>query len=491
MKIYKYLSMLFICFFVMAACSDDNLELSNPNDLTDDTFFKKPEQLQAAVDAIYANLQTEALYTRVIYYMFDNMAHEVNATPDHEANKLVYLNFSFTADDGYVFQFWDNCFRGVNKANFVIQNEANFENVSEEMIEKSVAEAKFMRAFYYSLLVERFGGVPLYIEPTGEGQPRSTRDEVYAQIILDLTDAAAGLSSQANTEGGRPSIGAAYALMGKSHLYMGEYANAVAAFENVTGYTLTTNFIDNFLEETEFNSESLFEVNYTLAFGNTTDWNGVGTGTGLHEYTFRGQDMGWNDWFNSYPADDLLAEFEVGDSRFDDTFYVNGDLFNNGTETVALPTSVPANAAWRKYQNYYKQSSENMASGINTRVIRYADVLLMQAEAENELGNSTDAIDLLNQVRDRVGMSNYGTVAMDATYPVGNEQEIFEAIVHERRVELAGEQVRFSDLVRWGLADEELSEFGYQTGKNEIFPIPNREINANSSISETDQNPGY
>lgn len=488
MKFLKILSVFCFILFFSIACKDQ-LELTNPNELSDDTFFKRPEQLQSAVAAIYANLQTEALFSRVWYYMYDNMAHEVDVNPQHEANKRVYFDFNYNLNDGYIFQYWDNCFRGINKANFVIQNEANFENVSQEVIDKAIGEAKFMRAFYYSMLVTRFGGVPLYIEPTGEGQPRASEAEVYEQMYADLTDASNKLGSKANTDGGRPSAGSALALLGKMYLYQERWEDAKSAFERMSGYALTSNYEDNFLEETEFNIESVWEINFTLAFGATTDWSGVGTGTGIHEYSFRGQDMGWNDWFNSYPAQDLVDEYEDNDPRLNANFYFNGDSFNNGSETVQLP--LDRTVAWKKYQLYYKQPNENQASGINCRVIRYADVLLMWAEAENELGNASSAIDLLNQVRDRVGMPRYGTTEMDSTYPVSNKQEIFDAIVHERRVELAGEQLRFDDLIRWGKAEEELSQFGFRSGVHERFPIPFLEINTNPNISLEDQNPGF
>lgn len=492
MRLSKYSKLVAFGLLLLAACNADDLELQNPNELTEDTYFKRPEQLQSAVDAIYANLQTEALFSRVWYYMYDNMSHEVEVNPQHEANKVVYYNFNFNADDGYIFQYWDNCFRGINKTNFIIQNEDKFENVSEELINQAIGEAKFMRAYYYFILVTRFGGVPLYIEPTGLGQPRATQDEVYAQIIDDLTDAASKLRSKANTDGGRPHTGSAYGLLGKVYLYTKQYQAAVDAFDQMTGFSLTANYEDNFLEETEYNSESVWEINFTLAEGSTTDWSGVGTGTGIHEFHFRGQDMGWNDWFNSYPSAELTAEYEDGDPRFAANFYVNGDLYNNGTATVAIPLERPV--AWKKYQQYYKQANENQASGINPRVIRYADILLMKAEAEllRPGGSMSAAIDLLNQVRDRVGMPRYGTAAMNAAgYPVGTADQVMDAIVHERMVELAGEQVRFLDLVRWGIAGEVLAGTGYKVGVHELFPIPFKEINTNPNISPSDQNPGY
>ena len=120
-------------------------------------------------------------------------------------------------------------------------------------------------------------------------------------------------------------------------------------------------------------------------------------------------------------------------------------------------------------------------------------MLLMMAEVENELDNPPAAIALLNEVRNRpsTNMPNYGTPVMNAIYPVSNKAEILNAIIHERMVELAGEQVRYNDLIRWDMADDVLSQFGFVKGKHELFPIPQREIDANEALTNADQNPGY
>lgn len=137
----------------------------------------------------------------------------------------------------------------------------------------------------------------------------------------------------------------------------------------------------------------------------------------------------------------------------------------------------------------YRQNAETFFSQINHRVIRWADVLLMRAEIENELNNPSVAIDLLNEVRERVGMPKYGTPLMNIQYPVDSKANIFKAIMHERRVELNGEQSRYFDLLRWGIIKDEIPAF--TVGKHEFFPIPQKEISTNSSISDSDQNPNY
>ncbi len=144
-------------------------------------------------------------------------------------------------------------------------------------------------------------------------------------------------------------------------------------------------------------------------------------------------------------------------------------------------------------------------SGINTRVIRLADVLLMMAEVENELGNIPEAIDYLNQVRNRadVMMPNYGTPAMDAIYPVSSREQVRIAIEHERKIELCNEQVRFNDLVRWhrlevfipevvqGLIEFKRDAVYFNPAIHYLWPIPQAEINSNPAITEDDQNFGY
>jgi hypothetical protein len=498
MKVYKYL---FAClvFLVCFNSCNDKLEVSNPNQLSPETFFLNEAQVQAAVNAIYANLQTRGLYTRHMFFAMDNMAHENAGNPQLESDKAQYLQFSFDASHGAIRAFWESCYRGINKANFVITNEDKINAILEselatEKKAKYIGEAKFLRAFYYFLLVSRFGDVPLLLSvpETGDGTPKSSSEEVYQQIIKDLGEAASVLYTEADAghELGRATQGAANALLGKVHLFRGEYDLAKAAFTKVLGdYALTDDYSDNFLEETEHNSESIFEVEYQVDLGQGDKWNSDASGEGLNEVTFRGQEYGWNDWFNVYPSDDLINEYEDGDSRYVDNFYSNGETFAGGN--VSLPLSRVA--AWKKYQNYYKQANENQASGINFRVIRYADVLLMMAEIENELNNPSAAIGYLNEVRNRpsVNMPNYGTPEMNAIYPVSTKEEIFNAIVHERKVELAGEQVRFPDLVRWGIAEDFLGDYGFKVGKHELFPIPQNEINANNSLTTDDQNPGY
>jgi hypothetical protein len=278
-------------------------------------------------------------------------------------------------------------------------------------------------------------------------------------------------------------------MKGKVHLFRGEYSQAADEFRQVMNsgeYRLVDNYFDNFKEETEHNVESIFEIQFNSAFGGGGAWSPDGNGAA--EVTFRGQEYGFSAWRNVIPSQELVNEFEAGDPRFDDTFYVPGDTYGANNEFVleAFSTTPDDLPNWKKYQRYYKQQREDTNSGVNFRYMRYADVLLMMAECQNELGNQQEAISLMNQVRARpsVNMPPYPT----AQYPCGNQQQVLDAIMHERAVELAGEQIRFEDLKRWGVASQMIPTF---QSRNNFLPIPASEIDANEAITNADQNPGY
>ncbi len=494
MKTYKYILAMILGVFTVNSCDESGLEQINANNIAPETFFATPNQVQASVNAIYANLQTRGLYSRHMFFMMENMAHENGGNSQLEADKRQYLDFSFTSAHGGIAAYWNSCYKGINKANFVIDNEEKINELADGVLNqatkaKYIGEAKFLRGLYYFFLVTRFGGIPLIttIPEGASGVPRASVSDVYQQIISDLTDAAGSLLSKDTEESGRATSEAATALLGKVQLFRGEYQLALNEFEKIYGdFQLEDEYFDNFKEETEHGVESIFEVVYDDDLGNSAVWNSDSSGEGLNEVTFRGQEYGFNDWFNVFPSDDLLNEFETGDSRFSDTFYVNGDTFGpNNTVVSIFPSNGGGNAGWRKYQNYYKDLNEDMASGINFKVIRYADVLLMMAECENEVGTQADAVGYINEVRQRP------SVALTALATTLTKSEVFDAIVHERKVELAGEQSRFNDLIRWGLAGTFLNGTGFQTGKHELLPIPLSEISSNESISSTDQNSGY
>ncbi|MFP9097825.1 RagB/SusD family nutrient uptake outer membrane protein [Flavobacterium sp. RHBU_24] len=477
------------------SCDTKDLELTNPNELSPETFFSTPAQVESAANATYANLQTIGLYARNYFFAMDLMAHDALGNPQLEGNKAPFSNFSFNSGIDIIQLYWESCFNGISRCNFVLDNEERINTLPESILStqrknKYLAEAHFMRAYYYFLLVKRFGDLPIYRTGTIEGAARSPKAEVYALIEEDLTFAAANLLSKSDEQAGRATKEAAYAHLGKVLLYQEKYDAALAAFNQVTGFSLEPagSFYNNFKEETEHGVESIFEIEFDEDFGTGNMWDASSgsQGTGFAESTLRGQEYGNKSWFNVYPSDDLLDEYEPGDTRFGDTFYVPGSTWAGGTMVASDFTTAAGirRAGWKKYQNYYRRVDEAMQSSINFRVMRYADVLLMKAECENKRpgGSQAAAIAYITEVRTRAGLT---------TNISPNAADVFAAIVHERKVEFAGEQLRFDDIIRWGIASTELQGTGFQVGKHELWPIPDRETSSNPNITPADNNPGY
>jgi tetratricopeptide (TPR) repeat protein len=531
-KTYFMRALVFSAMALLFSCKADKLELTNPNQLSPDTYFTSAAQVESAVNAVYGSLQTTGMYNRGMWYGNDNMSHENTCNPQQEADKRQWLNFTFDATHSLTEAYWNSCFRGISKANYVI----NHADVIKEKIpvsllpdatrEKYIGEAKFLRALYYFFLVDKFGDVPLYlgIDPAEQnGLARTPKAAVWAQIEADCQDAAAKCLAKDVEQAGRVTSGAAWALLGKARLYQKNYQGALDAFNQITGYSLEPVYFNNFMEETENGPESLFEVQWNIAAGYSSQWNSDRTDEGLNEACFRAQEYGCLNWFNVFPSQDLWDEFETDadngvktDPRRGYCIYQTGDKYYNNTLTITIDsvtvfaqdgvtvTDHYKRRGWRKYQNYYKAASEGAIagneSGINMKVIRYADVILMMAECQANLGNLTEAVDLMNQVRKRgdVDMPAYGTPDMDAKYPVTSLAEFMVALEHERKVELCGEQVRFSDLVRWGrLADfmvevkpscpkADQAALVFNAPKNLLWPI-----DVNPNIGQENQNPGY
>ena len=500
-KSILFFAFILILLLSMNACDTNNLELNDPNSLSTlvEEFPKNESEFLAGINATYSPLQSQGLFARWMHYVLDNMGLDNQANSGIAANLNQFYEFNISPNNNNVFIYWKNCYNGIFRANILLDNIDNInkiETLSDAEKNAHIGELKYLRAFYYFLLTSRFGDIPLYTSGDNgiEGFPKSSREDVYQFIIADLTEASNLLLTKSEAEPGRATKGAANALLGKVQLYRKDYSAAKAAFDKVINggqYALVPNYFDNFKSETELNSESVFEVLFVFA-GGKYSWN-ANDDTGFTESNIVAAEYGFKGFHNVNPANDLVAEFEDGDIRKAESFYFPGDTYGANNDLVVTQANIGAEtAAWRKYMLTYKQDTDLTFfnfSDINFRVIRYADVLLMAAEVENELGNIAGAVSLMNEVRARVNMPLYGTAAMDATYPVSSKDQVFTAIVHERRVELAGEMVRFPDLVRWGLADDVLPNF--KVGISEVLPIPQGEIDTNANLSNADQNNGY
>ncbi len=408
-------------------------------------------------------------------------------------------DFTHTANNSTLSEMWQAAYEGINRANYLHQYKVkNLAGDSVEFAGKNAlyGEIYFLRAYYYFHLVRYYGDVPLFLDKrlglaeSGTLQ-RSSKAEVYAAIETDLNNAIAVLPA-VQVQKGRVTKYAAQALLGKVYLYQDKFTEAASVLEEVVNgpFSLVSDFGSIFLQAGENGPESVFEIQYS----NTSpyyNWGGVNRGQGNHSVQqcgIRGlngsADMPYAaGWSTNLPSQNLAAAYEAGDTRkaattLDIEAYKNANPSYNITYQVA-----PYKNTGLYNQKYLPR--KNQTSGQvelnylnNFRTIRYAEVLLMAAEAYNRTSNDVKARDYLNRVRQRAFGDNLHNINSS-----GDALKL--AIWDERRLELAMEGDRFFDLVRTGQAAAKIT--GFVPGKHEVFPIPQHEID----VSGLSQNPGY
>jgi tetratricopeptide (TPR) repeat protein len=507
-----FLTSTVITLGLLVGCNTSSLDQVNPNQVTTDTYYKNAAELVKGVNAVYAIWQSYNLTGREWFFLHDLRSDDMTSGGGQlEAPRNQLLIGAQIPGNAVAFSVWNGLFRTIHRANIVIDKGANVKD-DPTTTKRAIAEAKFLRALSYFDLVTLWGGVPLYTDYVTEvngTKARSAAPDVYQLITSDLAAIQADLpASYSGNDLGRATKGAAAALLGRVYMQQGDYAKAKTEFQKLISagtYKLTDEYDDNFQEENENNTESVFEIGFSKI--GDFNWDGDGNDYAANETCTRSQEYNTIGWRNLIPSNSLLAEYEhtaKGDAKTDPrlkfNFYFIGDKYNNGLNTLA-DKDVQGNAqtfngvaqkiSWRKYTALYKNAETYYTSGINMRIIRYADVLLSMAECENEAGNSANAIALLNQVRARksVAMPAYPT----KNYPANSKDEVLRAIIHERRVELAGEQIRNRDILRWRTQNKLKTEpiTYFVKGKQELLPIPQQELDNNSKLSQKDQNPGY
>lgn len=496
------------------SCNEDALNKVNPNGVTFDTYFNNEAELTAGVNSVYALIQSNSLVSREWFFTQDLRGDEMASGGGQlETPRNQLLLGVHDTGNSLVASIWRGWYRTIHRANVVLEKGPTVKNITPAVRDRLLGEARFLRAWAYYELATFFGGVPLYKEfaKSVEGSlGRSSQKDVYDFAIADLKAAEPGLPATYDAKNlGRATKAAAQTLLARIYLQQGDYTNARTELLKVVNsglYKIVDDYLDITNEEGEFNAESIFEVVYAPS-GGAYNWGGDSDGSAVQEETVRTQEYSAIGWRNVIPSNKILNEYErvskgdaKTDPRYDMSYWKEGDKINNGA-VVLTADKVQGNSSvvdgktekisWRKYSILYKSAEGYAQSGINMRIMRYADVLLMLAECENEAGNQAEAIKLLNQVRARksVAMPPYPT----ANYPVGNKDQVFDAIVHERMVELAAEQVRNFDIVRWRknkkLKTEPLAYF--QANKHELLPIPQSEIDNSPALEQKDQNPGY
>jgi hypothetical protein len=447
-------------------------------------FWRNAGDAGKAVNAAYANLHE---YTNIA---FASIAIESvgadEAEKGSDPNDASFINdfdiFTATSTEGQISDFWGGQYKTINLANQVLDNVPGI-TMDATLKARYLAEVKFIRAYAYFRLARAFGGVPLRLHvpqaPSEFNIPRATIAQVWTAVETDLTDAAAILpQSYGSADVGRITKGAALALHAKVAMYQKKWADVLTYTNQVIGlgYSLFPNFEKLFRTENKNNSESIFEIQ-----------NNFIPGAPNSQYAqFQGVRGVPNGGFGfNVPTPDLLNEFETGDPRKNGTI-----IFRNSTtvEGDVIPASVP-NPMYN-YKTYVVFSSFDPQYPYGAQqdkiVLRYADVLLMNAEANNELGNTAPALASLEQVRVRARQGNNAILPKVVT----TDQAILRtAIYHERKVELAMEYDRYFDVIRQGRGLAVFGPKGWKANKNEVWPLPQNEIDLSAGVLT--QNPGY
>jgi hypothetical protein len=492
MKKYIYITVTIIAIFstFIVSCSDEFVNRDAVYSIDSENYFNSKSDYDKALVAAYDLLQSSYVNVLLGEIASDNTLAGGESQTDvvgfQQVDDMIH-----TPVNGNLRDIWNWMFAGVNRANYILEFKNKIDFTGKNQV---IAEARFLRAYYHFELVKWFGGIPLKGDVRfGVGDekitPRSTVKEVYASIEADLIYASENLAAVPSQKG-RATKGAALALLGKAYLYQDNFAKAATTLESVItagNYSLVVDYNSIFEAEGENGVESVFEVQYTdvegAGFGclQCSEGNVAVGFSGPRNYTGPLFTSGFS--FN-VPTPKIVNAFEAGDNRkavaildFKDWAAKTGATYGKGYEDTGYFN--------RKYiprkRSGLAQGDLNLTNPNNYRSIRYADVLLMAAEAYNRSGLSdVKARGYLNQVRRRAfGDLNHDISASGAA--------LTDFILTERKIELVGEGHRFFDLVRTKKAAQEIT--GFTAGKNELFPIPIEEIQfANGNWA---QNPGY
>jgi len=490
----KLLSILTL--LALTSCSDKFLEIFPEDTLNEGNFYKTETEFILLANGCYVPMRNyEKNQHWVLAELISDNGSKQNNIRTGEASRGVIDQFLSGSDNAAYKDFWDLSYNGITRCNKLL-SELDREGVTfskESLKDRSAGEAQFLRALYYFNLVRQFGGVPLVTTPITSQDAvsikRATEEQVYAQIVKDLTESIARFAKSSDVaETGRANEWAAQGMLGKVQLTLKKYPEAQAALSAVISsgkYQLLANYADVFNPAQKDYKETIFAMQYSEAspevsnqfifqFAPHTSGGAVTLRPNINIVN-----AGWNQ-----PTDDLIAAFEPGDAR--KTVSIG---FWNGLDWDNVVRPVP-------YPNKYKApiAAPDNRAGDNFPILRYSDVLLMQAEVLNEQGKSSEAVPLVQQVRTRAKL----TAPITATDKVSLQN----LIAKERQVELCFENHRWYDLKRTGKAIEVMTAHGKRENSLKPFlfegafvitpnkllaPIPANEI----LVNKLQQNPGY
>ncbi|OCK51269.1 hypothetical protein BA768_17070 [Chryseobacterium sp. CBo1] len=476
----------------ITSCNDDFLDKVQPDTINTGNYPKTAEELITVVNGAYQPLQRAKLYNMRMWtsdiFAGNSIVGAGGGDDGIETTQLA--NFVTSTDNQGVLDLWRGPWPGILSSNIIIKTAPTL-NIADDIKNRSLGEAYFLRAHYYFILVRFFGDVPLITEPQnadGDLYPaRSPKSEVYNLIISDLEKAITMLPSKSNyssADKGRASKGAAVGALAKVYLTLGNWQKTLdytTQLESM-GYALNSDYADNFNVNTENSIESLFEVQYASNGGydfwsneNQASW--ASTFMGPRGGNFVGGGWGWNQ-----PTQEFANSYETGDIRKSKTIFYQGCPQYDGKDYSSTYSLTGFNV--RKFLVPLSAFPSYDNSPLNFPVMRYSEVLLMKAEALNELGQTSQAEVPLNLVRARAGLNGVSGLTQSA---------FRDKVLHERRIEFAFEGQRWFDLVRVNNGQYGLN-FLHSIGKTNastkhlLLPVPQIERDRNPNLT---QNFGY
>lgn len=497
MKSIKIFNIILASLLTLSSCSDDFLDKTPKNTVDPNTSINDSVAV-AMANACYRTLQSSNMYNQRLWTL-DIVAGNsiVGAGGGTDGLETVQAaNFTTNSDNGMALYMWRSPWVGIGQCNILIHA---LEGKDVDAIQKRcLGEAYFLRAHYYYVLVRLYGGVPIRTEPFEPGKStaiaRSSAEDVYSLIHSDCQKAIEMLPAKSEYDDknvGRACKDAAMTMMADMYLTLApdhkEYYQHVANLcDSVTalGYDLSKCvFSENFNALVNNGPESIFEVQFSGNteydfWGNNPQSSWLSTFMGPRNSNFVAGGYGWNQ-----PTEEFMGQWEEGDKRKDLTVFYEGCPDYEGNEYKASYSYTGYNV--RKFLVSKTISPDYNTSPANFVVYRYADVLLMKAEALNEMGQTAAAAEPLNIVRRRAGLPDVSSGL--------SQDEMREKIIHERRMELAFEGHRWFDMIRLDHGNYAI-QFLKSIGKSNVnknrllFPIPQTEMDANPLMT---QNPGY
>ena len=480
----KWLVIIALITIMPSSCSKSFLD-EPPRGVTINDLLNSADGPQRIIGAVYNKLydwENHSFPWIGVSSITSDDADKGSSAGDGGGDKLELDGWLISPTNISFNEVWEGNFKGIGRACYAIKFLKDI-NVPEK--ERYIGEAKFLRAYFYWNLLRVFGGVPK-IDKVLTSQAdielaskRASADEIYAFIELDLREAIAKLPTTiTNGERGRVSKLAAQAFLAKVLLYQKKWVQSKSLCDEIINsnqFSLLNNYALIWREQGEFSAESIWEIN---AIADNPP-------KGIQQYTevqgMRGSGNGDFGWGFNVPSTDLVNAYEPGDLRKAATILVSGSTLWDGFVTSnTLPNP------FYSYKAYVSRTSESFfdrgQSNKNLRVFRYGEVLLIKAEVENELNDTTASKIALNQIRQRAGLASINAI---------NKTSMRNSIYKERRVEMAFEHDRMFDLRRTGRAAAVLQALGkpYISPKHDLFPIPQRQIDL--SGNKIVQNFGY